>query len=165
METVFARIAEVVERHPEGKLQTLVHAINQETLIEQHKRMLGSKATGVDGIAKQDYEENLTANIEDLMRRMKNQAYKPQPVRRAYIPKVGSDKMRGLGIPAYEDKLVQGVIAKVMNIIYEPKFLKRSYGFRPKLSCHDAIKELGNIIERKKISYIVDADIKVIASL
>lgn len=160
METVFARIAEVVERHPEGKLQTLVHAINQETLIEQHKRMLGSKATGVDGIAKQDYEENLTANIEDLMRRMKNQAYKPQPVRRAYIPKVGSDKMRGLGIPAYEDKLVQGVIAKVMNIIYEPKFLKRSYGFRPKLSCHDAIKELGNIIERKKISYIVDADIK-----
>ncbi len=51
--------------------------------------------------------------------------------------------MRGLGIPAYKDKLVQGVMAKVMNIIYEPKFLKCSYGFRPNLSCHDAIKELG----------------------
>ena len=160
METVFARIAEVVEKHPNRKLQTLVHAINQETLEEQHKIISGSKATGVDGITKENYGDNLTANLDDLIQRMKNQAYKPQPVRRVYIPKVGSDKMRGLGIPAYEDKLVQGVIAKVMNIIYEPKFLKCSYGFRPKLSCHDAIKELGNIIEKKKISYIVDAYIK-----
>lgn len=160
METVFAKIAEVVEKHPNRKLQTLVHAINEETLREQHKRMSGSKAKGVDGISKANYDDNLAANLEDLIKRMKNQAYKPQPARRAYIPKAGSDKKRGLGIPAYEDKLVQGVIGKVLNIIYEPKFLKSSYGFRPNLSCHDAIKELGNIIERKRINYIVDADIE-----
>ncbi len=77
METVFVRIAEAVEKHPNRKLQTLVHAINQEALIEQHKRMLGSKAIGVDGIAKKNYGDNLTANLDDLIHRMKNQAYKP----------------------------------------------------------------------------------------
>lgn len=77
---------------------------------------------------------------------MKNQAYKPQPAKRVYIPKAGSDKMRPLGIPSYEDKLVQDVIAQILNVIYEPEFLDFSYGFRPKKSGHDALKELGKMI-------------------
>jgi len=91
---------------------------------------------------------------------MKSQAYKPQSVRRVYIPKEGSKGKRGLGIPAYEDKLVQSIMADALTAIYETKFLDISYGFRPKRSCHDAIKALGKIIERKKVNYIVDADIK-----
>ncbi len=140
METKLARIAEIVEKHPERKLQTLVHCINAETLKAKHQVMAGNKATGIDGTTKGSYNENIDENIERLVGDMKKQAYKPQPVRRVHIPKPGSSKMRPLGIPAYEDRLVQGVMADILNVIYEPEFHGCSYGFRPGLSCHDAIK-------------------------
>ena len=152
------RIAEIVKNH--NKLQTLVHNINVENLKEKHRLAISKKATGIDGVTKAIYEENLDENLLNLVDRMKKQAYKPQDVRRVYIPKEGSTEKRGLGIHAYEDKLVQGIMADILTAIYEEKFLDLSYGFRPKRSCHDAIKKLGKIIEKKKINYIVDADIK-----
>nr|WP_198142237.1 reverse transcriptase domain-containing protein [Syntrophaceticus schinkii] len=118
------------------------------------------KASGVDGVSKAEYEESLEANVKDLVARMKRQAYKPQAVRRVYIPKPGSNKMRPLGIPAYEDKLVQVTMARILNAIYEQDFLGCSYGFRPGRGCHDALKALNAIIENRPINYIVDADIK-----
>src|SRR5699024_10624836 len=127
---------------------------------EKHQKSKSKKATGTDRVTKDIYEENLEENIANLVERMKSQAYKPQSVRRVYIPKEGSKGKRGLGIPAYEDKLVQSIMADALTAIYETKFLDISYGFRPKRSCHDAIKALGKIIERKKVNYIVDADIK-----
>jgi len=90
---------------------------------------------------------------------MKRQAYKPQPVRRAFIPK-DEKSVRPLGIPSYEDKLVQSAMSKILNEIYETEFKDFSYGFRPKRSCHDALKALNMIIETKKVGYVVDADIK-----
>jgi len=77
-----------------------------------------------------------------------------------YIPKAGTDKMRPLGIPAYEDKLVQGALSKILNAIYEQDFLECSFGFRPNRSCHDALKVLDKILNMKEINYVVDADIK-----
>ena len=91
---------------------------------------------------------------------MKRQAYKPQPVKRVFIPKAGSNKMRLLGILAYEDKLVQKVLSDILHAVFEEDFLDCSFGFRPKRSCHDVLKPLNKIIQDKKINDIVDADIK-----
>lgn len=92
--------------------------------------MTAAKAAGIDGETKSEYDKNLESNLKDLVGRMKRQAYKPQPVRRVYIPKPGSNKMRPLGILSYEDKLVQSVLAQILNAIYEAEFLDCSYGFR-----------------------------------
>jgi RNA-directed DNA polymerase len=160
METGLVRIAEIARQNPKERFTALIHHINQETLIECHQMVSGSKASGVDQVTKQAYGENLEANIADLIGRMKRQAYKPQPVRRVYIPKEGSNKMRPLGIPSYEDKLVKKGLARILNTIYEQDFLDCSFGFRPGRGCHDALKVLNHIIERKKVNYIVDADIR-----
>lgn len=142
------------------KLQTLMCYVNKETLLEQHKKQMKGKASGIDGVTKEQYDENVDENIEKLFVNMKKFSYKPQAVRRTYIPKAGSDKLRPLGIPAYEDRLVQGCMAYVLNEIYETKFLECSYGFRPNRNCHQAIREINQIIMTKKVNYILDADIK-----
>lgn len=160
METKLLRIAQIAKEKPEEKFISLAHHINIETLTESHREMKAGKAAGVDGETKSEYDKNLANNLKDLVRRMKQQAYKPQPVRRVYIPKPGSDKMRPLGIPSYEDKLVQSVLARILNAIYEADFLDCSFGFRSGRGYHQVLRELGRIIETKRINYIVDADIK-----
>ena len=134
--------------------------INYESLLEQHKKQIKGKATGIDGVDKEEYEKELKENIEEIIKEMKAFQYKPKPAKRVYIPKPGSDKLRPLGIPAYRDKIVQGVFAEILNAIYENIFLDCSYGFRPGRSCHDAIKVLNRIIQNKRVNYILDADIK-----
>lgn len=142
------------------KLQTLMCYVNKETLMEQHKKQMKGKASGIDGVTKEQYNENAESNIENLLNRMKKFSYKPQAVKRVYIPKTGSDKLRPLGIPAYEDRLVQGCMAYVLNEIYETKFLDCSYGFRPNRNCHQTIREINQTIMTKKVNYILEADIK-----
>ncbi|MBT0160952.1 group II intron reverse transcriptase/maturase, partial [Candidatus Bathyarchaeota archaeon A05DMB-2] len=158
MANAYKRIAQQAEKHE--RMQTLMHYVNKQNLIEEHRQQQKGKATGIDGVGKEAYGENLEANIDDLLTRMKAFSYRPQAVRRTYIPKAGSDKMRPLGIPAYEDKLVQGVMRKVLDQIYEGKFYDFSYGFREGKSCHQAIREVNQLIMTRKINFIVDADIK-----
>lgn len=141
------------------KVENLIHFVNKETLKEQHKKQQRNKASGIDKMTKDEYENNLEENIENLIERMKKFSYKPLPVRRTYIPKANG-KLRPLGIPAYEDKLVQGVMADILNEIYECKFLECSYGFRPNRNCHQAIREINQRIMINKVNYILDCDIK-----
>lgn len=160
METKLTRIAEAARMRPDEKFTSLAHLINEETIKECHREMGKKKAAGIDDMTKEEYEINLDSNVKDLINRMKRQAYKPQPVRRVHIPKPGTDKMRPLGIPAYEDKLVQAAMAKILNAIYEQDFLECSFGFRPNRGCHDALKVLSNILCKKEINYVVDADVR-----
>jgi len=159
METKLERIARVAKEKPEEKFTSLIHLINKESLVESHKEMVANKATGIDNVSKKDYEENLEGNIEDLLLRMKKQSYKPQPVRRVYIPK-GKDGKRPLGIVTYEDKLVQRTMAKILNAIFEQDFLECSFGYRPNRNAHDALSILDKIVNRKRVNYVVDTDIK-----
>ena len=141
------------------KLENLIHFVNKETLKEQHRKQQGNKASGIDKMTKEEYEIKLEENIDNLIERMKKFSYKPLPVRRTYIPKING-KLRPLGIPAYEDKLVQGVMANILNEVYECKFLECSYGFRPNKNCHPAIREINQRIMINKVNYILDCDIK-----
>jgi len=159
MTTGLERISQLVTEHPDRKLQTLIHMVNAETLKGVHNRQDKNKAYGVDKVTKTEYGENLEANIEDLITKMKQFSYRPQPVRRTYIPKDGSDQLRPLGVPAYEDKLVQGVMTDILNAVYEPKFYDFSYGFRANRSCHQALKALTDKLWNW-VNWVVDADIK-----
>lgn len=144
----------------DGRVQNLASYINENSLISSHKEMDRKKAKGIDGVAKEDYSIELDANIKHLVKRMKNGSYKTEPIRRVYIPKDGSNKMRPLGISCYEDKIVEKVIAEILTMVYEPKFYNTSYGFRPNRNCHQAVKEIIEDVQYHKVNYIVEADIK-----
>jgi group II intron reverse transcriptase/maturase len=158
--TKLQRIAEKARKEPDFKFTSLYHLMNEELLRECFKRLRKDAAAGIDKMTKDMYAENLDANLSDLIGRLHRMAYIPQPVRRKYIPKPGSAKQRPLGIPCFEDKLVQAGLVRILDQVYEQDFIKDSYGFRPKRSCHDALKALSETVEHKPISYIVEADIK-----
>ena len=157
MENEKAEIARLAEKY--GRVQSLMQYVNKKTLEESYRRQPKGKAVGIDEMTKEKYGERLEENIDDLIARMKRFAYRPYPVRRTYIPKMNG-KMRGLGIPSFEDKMVQGVFKEILEAIYEPKFKEFSFGFRPGKSCHDAIQRINKHIMADKINYVVDADIK-----
>ena len=141
------------------KVQNLMHSVNEQTLMLEHKRQARKKATGIDGVDKTAYDENAEENIQELVSKMKKFQYRPQAVRRTYIPKANG-KMRPLGIPAYEDRLVQGVMAGLLNEVYEVRFLDCSYGFRPKRDAHEVVRYINQTIMTKKVNYVLEADIK-----
>ena len=157
MENEKAEIARLAEKY--GRVQSLMQYVNKKTLEESYRRQPKGKAVGIDEMTKEKYGERLEENIDDLIARMKRFAYRPYPVRRTYIPKMNG-KMRGLGIPSFEDKMVQGVFKEILEAIYEPKFKEFSFGFRPGKNCHDAIQRINKHIMADKINYVVDADIK-----
>ena len=142
-----------------AKLTTLMNRVNAVELISAHEQQQTRKAAGVDGVTKAEYEEKLFTNVRDLVQRMKAFKYIPQPVRRTYIPKLNG-KMRPLGIPAYEDRLVQKVMADILIDIYEPRFLGCSYGFRPNKNAHDVVRFINDAVMNRTVNFVLDADIK-----
>jgi group II intron reverse transcriptase/maturase len=159
MPTKLDRIEELSASNPKMVFTSLYHLINEDTLRDCHRNIDGRKATGVDKVTKAEYEANLDENLKNLVERLKRKSYKPQPSLRVYIPKANG-KMRPLGMAAYEDKLVQSALGRILMAVYEPKFINHMYGFRPNRGCHDALKELARQVERGKTNYVVDADIK-----
>ena len=159
METKLARIAKLAKEKPKEQFTSLYHLLNKEMLLKCHAELEANKAAGIDQVTKEEYERNLERNIDSLVERLKKKGYRPQPVRRTYIPK-DEKSVRPLGILAYEDKIVQRGLNKLLQAIYEQDFVNHSYGFRPGRNCHDALKEVNRIIEKGKISYVVDADIR-----
>ena len=159
MATKLSRISEMSASNPKMVFTSLFHLINEDLLRQCHMELDGKKATGVDRVTKAEYEINLESNLKDLVDRLKRKGYKPQPSLRVYIPKVNG-KMRPIGMAAYEDKLVQAALGRILSAVYEPKFLNNMYGFRPDRGCHDALKELARQVEKGKTSYVVEADIR-----
>jgi len=137
-----------------------MHLYNLESLAGCFNELDGRKAVGADGITKEAYREKLGPNLLDLIARMKRMAYIPGPVRQVLIPKEGKPgAKRPLGIGNLEDKIVQKMTQKILESIYEPVFLKRSYGFRPGLGCHDAISALRDYLYRNDVRTVIDVDL------
>jgi RNA-directed DNA polymerase len=162
MESDLARIRAKASSEPTLRFTSLYHHVTAKAnLLESFVRIeSGKKAAGIDGVDTDEYAGELQSNLEDLSERLGRMGYRPQPVRRTYIEKIGSNKKRPLGIPTVEDKVVQMAVTRVLSAIYEADFLDCSYGYRPKRGCHDALKALGQTIQHRKVSWIVEADIR-----
>lgn len=162
--TKLASIAQVARKDKDAKFCSLAYLMKLNTLKESFKRLNNTASPCIDKETKESYKVHLDENVSNLLMKLKKGSYKPQPVKRQYIPKAGSNKMRPLGILVLEDKIVQGALVIILQSIYEEDFLPVSFGFGPNKSCHDALKSLSNDITMKKVNYIVDADIRVITS-
>jgi RNA-directed DNA polymerase len=160
IEGALGRIREAVKRDKEAKLTSLYHHVyNVAHLRSAYEGLRKKAAVGVDGESWQEYGKNLEANLKDLSERLARGGYRAQPVKRVYIPK-GDGRMRPLGIPALEDKIVQSVVAQIYSTIWEEEFVGFSYGFRPRREAHQALDALAVGIDVRRISWILDADIK-----
>jgi RNA-directed DNA polymerase len=160
MQVKLNQIARKAKQDKQLKFTSLIHHVSEANLAECYQELKANKACGIDGETVEAYGKNLQDRLDKLVGSIKSKQYRPKPVKRVYIPKAGKDEKRGLGIPSVEDKLVQIMLKKILEQIYEAEFLDVSYGFRPKLSCHDAIKALDRAVITKPINYIVEVDIK-----
>ena len=148
MATTLARISQLSSENrenPDFRFISLMHIIDKRMLAECHASMDGEKAVGIDGVTKEVYAGNLNENLDDLLDRMKRNAYKPKPARRVEIPK-DNGKTRPLSIYCYEDKLVQEAIRRILEAIFEPLFYNEMMGFRPGRNCHQALRYLNTVI-------------------
>src|SRR5205085_641877 len=153
------RIRKVANDRKKERFTALFHHIGTELLEEAFYELAKNAAPGVDRLTWEDYEANLDRNIEDLHDRVQRGAYRALPSRRVYIPKPDG-RQRPLAVAALEDKIVQRAVVALLNAIYEEDFLGISYGFRPGRGAHDALDALCVGIGSRKVSFILDADIR-----
>lgn len=140
-QTKLDRLSKRAKTHIETVFNNLEHIIDEELLKQAYHQLTGRKAVGIDGINKEAYGERLDENIKNLVRRIHAGSYRPKPARVTEIPKEDGST-RPLVVSCFEDKLVQSAVNMILTRIYEPIFLPCSYGFRPGLGCHDAIRAL-----------------------
>lgn len=159
MPTSLQGIAKKAGQLGKRRFGNLYEMLNEEFLLECWRDINKDAAYGVDEMSAREYEENLEENIRDLAGRLKRKSYRAKLVRRHYIPK-GDGRMRPLGIPAVEDKLVQLAVARILEAIYEPEFLRCSYGYRPRIGARDAVDKLTIKLQFGRYNYVVEADIK-----
>ena len=161
MATDLTRIGEKARRDSTLVFTSLYHHIcDEENLRVCYGTLGANKAPGVDGVTKKQYGENLDGNLRDLSARLKRMGYRPGPKRRSYIPKAGQAKGRPLGISNFEDKLVEQAVKRTLEPIYEAVFEQSSYGYRPGISPHQCVDDLGRTIQQRYVNYVVEADIR-----
>ena len=161
MATDLTRIGERACKEPDLVFTNLYHHIyDVDNLRAGYNTLEPGKATGVDGVTKTEYGENLEENLRDLSRRLRQMGYRPQPKRRSYIAKPGSEQGRPLGISCFEDKIVEQATKQALEPVYEAIFENSSYGYRPERSHHQCLDELGRTVQQKKVNHVVEADIK-----
>ena len=153
------RIRQAARQRKKEKFTALFHHVSVDLLAEAFADLKADAAAGVDRLTWRDYEQNLERNLEDLHARVQRGAYRALPSRRVYIPKPDGGQ-RPLAVAALEDKIVQRATAAVLNAIYEEDFLGFSYGFRPGRGAHDALDALVVGVTRRKVNWILDADIR-----
>jgi RNA-directed DNA polymerase len=153
------RVRQAARADRDVRLNALLHHVSVERLRAAYWALNPKAATGVDGVTWRDYGEDLEANLRDLHGRVHRGAYRARPARRVLIPKPDG-RQRPLGVAALEDKLLQRAVVEVLNAVYEQDFLGFSYGFRPGRSPHDALDALAVGIERRKVNWVLDADIR-----
>jgi RNA-directed DNA polymerase len=153
------RVRRVASRDRDARFTALLHHVGVERLRAAYRALSPSAAAGVDAVTWESYGQDLEVRLRDLHDRVQRGAYRAKPSRRVYIPKADG-RLRPLGIAALEDKIVQRAVVEVLNAIYETDFLGFSYGFRPGRGPHDALDALVVGIERKKVNWVLDADIR-----
>jgi RNA-directed DNA polymerase len=153
------RVRQKARRDKKERFTALLHHVDVDRLREAYRALNPRAATGVDDVTWEDYGQALEDNLRDLHRRVQGGSYRARPTRRAYIPKPDG-RLRPLGVAALEDKILQRAVVEVLNGIYETDFLGFSYGFRPGRSAHDALDALAFGIDRRKVSWVLDADIR-----
>ena len=154
-----ARVRKAAREHKEMKFTALLHHLTVALLRESFYSLKRKAAPGVDGVTWQEYETGVEDRLVDLHSRVHRGAYRAMPSRRVYIEKADG-RQRPLGVAALEDKIVQQAVVTILNQIYEEDFLGFSYGFRPGRSQHDALDALSYALLKKKVNYIVDADVR-----
>ena len=159
MQTSLERIANKAQRDKTYRFQNLYGMLNEELLANSWSKLNKNAVSGVDGISYREYANDVAEKISKLTEKLKEKQYKAKLVRRQYIPKADG-KMRPLGIPAIEDKLVQHSAMQILQAIYEQDFLPCSYGYRPNRSAKDAVKDLRAELQDNNYNFIVEADIK-----
>ena len=159
MPSNLARVNAAAHKAAQTRFTALLHHVDVDALERSFRRQKRRASAGVDGVTVNEYALNLEANLRDLVARIHTGRYRPQPVRRVYIPKPDGGE-RPLGVPTLEDKIVQGAVAEVLSAIYEADFLGFSYGFRPGRNPHQALSALHTAIMSRNVTRVLDADIR-----
>jgi RNA-directed DNA polymerase len=152
-------VRRVARKDKDARFTALLHHVTVERLESAYRAIRPGAAPGVDGVTWRDYGLDLVENLRDLHARVHRGAYRARPSRRAYIPKADG-RLRPLGVAALEDKILQRAVAGVLNAIYECDFLGFSYGFRPGRSPHQALDALAVGISKRRVNWVLDADIR-----
>ena len=158
--TKLERIAKLAEQAPEMAFRSLAHHIDTEWLREAFRRTRKDGAAGVDGQSAEEYAASLEDNLRSLLDRAKSGTYRAPPVRRVNIPKGSGSETRPIGVPTFEDKILQRAVAMVLEAVYEQDFLDCSYGFRPRRSAHDALDALQRQAVMMGGGWVIEVDIR-----
>jgi group II intron reverse transcriptase/maturase len=161
MTTDLTRFTQWARESPQRQYSALTGMLYHPAgLNASFERQATNKAPGVDGERKADYADGLAERLADLSARLRRLGYRPKAVRRVYIPKASGKGRRALGVPSFEDRIVQDRASLILQAIWEPEFRDCSYGFRPVRNAHQALKRLAEIITVEHTQWIVEADIK-----